>query len=151
MKITAKFDECWKKVILQKFQQNAKKFDEFWLEFWDLSGAKDCKSCRSRKMQQNDYLLAKIGVYRRERALTRRLVLALATAWRKKRRKNESTGQRKVIFRSPILRFFLNRACTHIRLRAWGVPNARLFLAPFLNSLFIKRIARLSNFGLSVT
>ena len=29
-----------------------KKFDEFLLKFWDLSGAKDCKSCRSRKTVQ---------------------------------------------------------------------------------------------------
>ena len=41
--------------ILSKFRQILAKFwkkiDEFLLNFWDLSGAKDCKSCRSRKMR----------------------------------------------------------------------------------------------------
>ena len=32
------------------------------LNCWDWSGAKECTSCRSRKMLQNEYLLAKIGV-----------------------------------------------------------------------------------------
>ena len=31
----------------------------------------------------------------------------------------------------PVLAFFENRARTLIRFRAWGVPIARLFLAPF--------------------
>ena len=38
-----------------------KNVDDFWLEFWDLSGAKVCKSCRSRQELSNEYLLAKIG------------------------------------------------------------------------------------------
>ena len=32
------------------------------LKFRDSSGAKVCKSCRSRKTLQNEYLVAKIGV-----------------------------------------------------------------------------------------
>ena len=40
----------------------AKKSDDFFLKFWDLSGAKDCKACSSRKMLKNEYLVAKIGV-----------------------------------------------------------------------------------------
>ena len=39
-----------------------KNVDDFWLTFWDLSGAKVCKSCRSRHQLSNEYLLAKIGV-----------------------------------------------------------------------------------------
>ena len=39
-----------------------KKFDDFWLKFWSLSGAKVCESCRSRQELSNEYLLAKIGV-----------------------------------------------------------------------------------------
>ena len=39
-----------------------KNVDDFWLKFWDLSGAKVCKSCRSRQELSNEYLLAKIGV-----------------------------------------------------------------------------------------
>ena len=35
--------------------------DDFWLIFLDWSGAKVCKSCRFRKMQKNEYLVAKIG------------------------------------------------------------------------------------------
>ena len=35
--------------------------DDFSLKFSDWRGAKVCKSCRSRKMLQNDYLVAKIG------------------------------------------------------------------------------------------
>ena len=34
----------------------------FLLNFGILSGAKVCKSCRSRKMLKNEYFLAKIGV-----------------------------------------------------------------------------------------
>ena len=34
----------------------------FLLKNWILSGAKVCKSCRSRKMLKNEYLVAKIGV-----------------------------------------------------------------------------------------
>ena len=46
----------------QKCEQKCEeKFDEFLLKFCDLSGAKDCKSCRSRKMLKNEYLVAKIG------------------------------------------------------------------------------------------
>ena len=37
--------------------------DDFSLKFSDWRGAKVCKSCRSRKMLQNDYLVAKIGVH----------------------------------------------------------------------------------------
>ena len=39
-----------------------KMFNEIMLIFCVASGAKDCKSCRSRKMLKNDYLVAKIGV-----------------------------------------------------------------------------------------
>ena len=39
-----------------------KKWWRFWLKFWDLSGAKACKFCRSRQELSNEYLLAKIGV-----------------------------------------------------------------------------------------
>ena len=39
-----------------------KNVDDFWLKFWDLSGAKVCKSCRSRQELSSEYLLAKIGV-----------------------------------------------------------------------------------------
>ena len=31
----------------------------FWLKFWDLSGAKVCRSCRSRRELCNEYLVAK--------------------------------------------------------------------------------------------
>ena len=37
----------------------AKKFDEIWLNFWMLIGAKACKYCRSRQDLSNEYLLAK--------------------------------------------------------------------------------------------
>ena len=39
----------------------AKIVTSFLLKFWVLSGAKVDKSCRSRKMLQNEYLVAKIG------------------------------------------------------------------------------------------
>ena len=52
--------------IRMKWKMNlfisAKIVTTFLLEFWDLSGAKECESCRSRKALQNDYLIAKIGV-----------------------------------------------------------------------------------------
>ncbi len=47
--------------FLQKIEKNTKKFDDFLSKIWDLSGAKDCKSCRSRKMLSNEYLDAKFG------------------------------------------------------------------------------------------
>ena len=36
--------------------KNAKKFDENFLKYWGLSGAKACKSCRSRQELSNEYL-----------------------------------------------------------------------------------------------
>ena len=44
------------------FMHSRKNVDDFWLKFWDLSGAKECKSCRYRQELSNEYLLAKIGV-----------------------------------------------------------------------------------------
>ena len=41
-----------------KCVHSAKNFDEFLLKFRDLSGAKDCESCRSRKMLKNAPALA---------------------------------------------------------------------------------------------
>ena len=52
-------------VILQNF---VKKCEQVWrkfLKYWDLSGAKACKSCRSRQEHSNrtyEYFLAKFGV-----------------------------------------------------------------------------------------
>ena len=42
--------------------KNAKKFDEKFLKYWGLSGAKACKSCRSRQELSNEYFIAKFGV-----------------------------------------------------------------------------------------
>ena len=47
--------------ILKRKVWNAKKFDENLLNFWMLSGAKACKSCRSRQELSNECLLAKFG------------------------------------------------------------------------------------------
>ena len=44
------------------FAKNAIKFDENFLKYCGLSGAKACKSCRSRQELSNEYFLAKIGV-----------------------------------------------------------------------------------------
>ena len=41
--------------------KNPKKFHEILLKFRNFIGAKDCKSCSSRKMLQNAYLGSKIG------------------------------------------------------------------------------------------
>ena len=40
----------------------SKLFDDFLLKYWDLSGAKACKSCRSRQELSNEYLIAKFGI-----------------------------------------------------------------------------------------
>ena len=40
----------------------AKFWTRFLLKFLDLSGAKECKSCRSRKMLQNEPLVAIVAV-----------------------------------------------------------------------------------------
>ena len=45
----------------RKFSKNPKKFDEILLRFSISSGAKVWQSCRSRKILQNEYLLAKFG------------------------------------------------------------------------------------------
>ena len=37
-------------------------FDENFLKYWGLSGAKACKSCRSRQELSNEYFVAKFGV-----------------------------------------------------------------------------------------
>ena len=42
--------------------KNAKKFEAFFLKNSVSIGAKDWKSCRSRKTLQNEYLVVKIGV-----------------------------------------------------------------------------------------
>ena len=58
---------CWKITKFWKFRENFRKkckkiSRSFWLKFWDLSGAKECKSCRSRKMLQNASCLAIVAV-----------------------------------------------------------------------------------------
>ena len=54
--IDAKFVENSSKILVyaenQNLAKNLKKFDR---------GAKECQSCRSRKMLQNEYLIARIG------------------------------------------------------------------------------------------
>ena len=40
--------------------------DEFFLKFWGLSGAKECKSCRSRKILKNAPTLAIVAVHTAE-------------------------------------------------------------------------------------
>ena len=42
--------------------KNAKKIDENFLKYWGLSGAKACKSCRSRQELSNEYLITEFGV-----------------------------------------------------------------------------------------
>ena len=42
--------------------QSAKNVDDFLLKFWDLSSAKVWEPCRSRKMVQNEYLVAIVAV-----------------------------------------------------------------------------------------
>ena len=50
--------------------QNQKKWQKivvtFLLKFWDLSGAKECKSCRSRKSLKNEPLVAIVAVHTAE-------------------------------------------------------------------------------------
>ena len=47
----------WKNKIRNSLLKDsfAKNVDDFWLKFWDLSGAKVCKSCRSRQELSNEY------------------------------------------------------------------------------------------------
>ena len=61
--IGAKFVENSLKILIfaRKFAKNVKKFDKILLIFLILRGAKECQSCRSRKMLQNEYLIARIG------------------------------------------------------------------------------------------
>ena len=48
--------------VCGNFSKNPKKFDEILLRFSISSGAKVWQSCRSRKILQNEYSLAKFGV-----------------------------------------------------------------------------------------
>ena len=56
----------WKLFELTKYcrglPKNANKFKENLRKYWGLSGAKACKSCRSRHELSNAYLLARFGV-----------------------------------------------------------------------------------------
>ena len=42
--------------------KNTEKLDENFLKYSGLSGAKACKSCRSRQELSNEYFFAKFGV-----------------------------------------------------------------------------------------
>ena len=48
--------------FLQICAKKIRNFAENFLKYWGLSGAKACKSCRSRQELSNEYLLAKFGV-----------------------------------------------------------------------------------------
>ena len=62
MQNSMKIQNCQKIRIFTEIRAKMrKKFDEFLRIFWVWSGAKVCKSCRSRKMLKNAYLVAKIG------------------------------------------------------------------------------------------
>ena len=52
----------FKKTNFAKFTRKCEKFDDVFLKYWGLSGAKAWKSCRSRQELSNGYLLAKIDV-----------------------------------------------------------------------------------------
>ena len=51
---------------VEYFFQKRQNCDAFFLKFCDLSGAKDCKSFRSRRIQQNEYLVAIVAVHTAE-------------------------------------------------------------------------------------
>ena len=55
MKISENYDSIWEKNELFSISnvENAKIFDESLLKYCDLSGAKACKSCRSRQELSN--------------------------------------------------------------------------------------------------
>ena len=55
--------------------ENAKIFEENLLKYWGLSGAKACKSCRSRQELSNAYFLAKFGFDTAENELARHHML----------------------------------------------------------------------------
>ena len=48
--------------ICRKNRKHVNTFDENFLKYCGLSGAKACKSCRSRQELSNEYFLAKFGV-----------------------------------------------------------------------------------------
>ena len=64
IKIWAKISEKNSKItkFFKILPKNAKKIDENFLKYWGLSGAKACKSCRSRQELSNEYFLEKFGV-----------------------------------------------------------------------------------------
>ena len=51
------------------FFHSAKNLDDFLLKFCDLSGAKEYKSCRSRKMLKNEPTLAIVAAHTDENEL----------------------------------------------------------------------------------
>ena len=64
IKIDAKFDENCRttRIFSEIITKNTKTLHEFLRRFWIWSGARVCKSCRSRKMLKNEYLVGKIGL-----------------------------------------------------------------------------------------
>ena len=60
-KIAKNFENNCKRFSISNFE-NAKTIWRMLLKYWGLSGAKTCKSCRSRQELSNEYLLAEIGV-----------------------------------------------------------------------------------------
>ena len=67
-KIHQNFAEKWQnlkflKILAKFFEKTQKNSRSFLLKIWDLSGAKECKSCRSRKMLQNAPFLAIVAVH----------------------------------------------------------------------------------------
>ena len=57
---------CKNSVKFLELFKTAKIVMRFLLKFHDLSGAKDCKSCRSRKILQNAPTLAIVAVHTEE-------------------------------------------------------------------------------------
>ena len=55
--------------------KDAKKFDEKILKYLGLSGAKTCKSFRSRQKLSNEYFLAKFGVDTEENRALQSLII----------------------------------------------------------------------------
>ena len=68
------FDEQTK-----RYWKNPKIVDEIELDFSIRSGAKECKTCRSRKMLQNAYLDAKIGFDRAVKGPVENRLLVVGT------------------------------------------------------------------------
>ena len=126
----------------------AKISDDFLLKFWDLRGAKDCKTCRSRKMLKNAPTLAIVAVHTAENEPLKislfhfiSSIVSLNIILRARLLGFGPGGYPSHAYFSPLPKnkYIVKPHRTLIRFRASGVPIAR---NPHLTTIMKMRVVR---------